>query len=164
MNVDDKVNAPKVVKFNDKEITELFKLLNDDIEISQFSSGYIKPYKMIPVFGNKSFRNFSAVLNRINGNKVNAYYCIDAGHVYENFPAGPMSPKERVEKIKIRAEIIINKINDLLKSPLKPQFNNLYAECVNKDFNYFIAKRDYGDDGDDKYGAELFIKIAYKQH
>ena len=143
-------------KFDDAKIQRLFNMLNNDSVIYQC----VWWSRLQPVTMN-SFKNQDYIKNFVKG-KFNTYCEIFAGTVYDNAWTDKKSPTmdDRLEGVKKTVNTLLDRITVLLDQ--SAEFSDLKVELMNKKLEVIVIKADRGDDGNDTFGSQVFLKICYK--
>ena len=151
----------KRVKFDDQRLNQFFQMLNENKFIRSIASPYFGYQSIYPLTAIK-FNNPSK-LNELKAAKANAMMVIDAGHVYDTYPDGPAKTDEqRIQEASPKIEKLYDELNLILDTSTDPLFSQLQAEIVNESYQVTVVKADRGDDGDDQFGIDVYLKFSYK--
>lgn len=147
-------------KYTNEQIKNLFDLINSDRTITNklaYGSREVFPLRitdMVPAN--------QTLAKEATTKEFNTIFYVGAGHVYDTFgQEHGKSDEDRIEEAKSDIDYIVKQIQRICKTSKDPLYNKLKVENVTKKYRVVRTHRDYGDDGDDHFGVEVYLKIAY---
>ena len=145
----------KNVKFSNRQILDFFDFINDVVSLGVLDN------RIRPLKGLSSCKNPEIVKQRVTTPNFNAYACFKAGYVYDAYHENRVrSNEERLEETVPKIEKTLVDIQNALDK--HKEFNNIKVENVTKKYDIVTTYVDRYDDGNDKFGIEVFLKFSFK--